>query len=129
MERDHLAEVGLAQRVAVEREEAALEPAAGEADRAARAERLVLDRVLEREPAVRDAEGRLDLVRQVPARDDRALDTVPREVLERVREERPVDEREHVLARPVGQRSEPRALAADQDHRGKTSCDGRPMPS
>ena len=52
MERDQLAEVGLAQRVAVQREEAALELAAGEADRAARPERLVLDRVLEREAAV-----------------------------------------------------------------------------
>ena len=37
----------------------------------------------------------------------------------RVREERPVDEREHVLARAVGERSEPRALPADEDDRGK----------
>ena len=58
-----------------------------------------------------------------------ALDAVPREVLERVGEQRPVDEREHVLARPVGERSEPRPLAADEDDRGKAHTTGRPMPS
>ena len=52
VERHQLAEIGLAQRVAVEREEAPLELAPGEADRAAGPERLVLDRVLEREPVV-----------------------------------------------------------------------------
>ena len=51
MERDQLAEVGLAERVAVEREEALFELAACEADRAAGSERLVLDRVRERHPS------------------------------------------------------------------------------
>ena len=77
MERDHLAEVGLAQRVAVEREEALVELAAGEADRTARTERLVLDRVLEAHRVVARPEPGLDLVGQVAARDDRALDAVP----------------------------------------------------
>ena len=117
VERDHLAEIGLAQGVSVQREEAPLELTPREADRAAGSERLVLDRVLEREAVVPRAEPRLDLVGEVPARDDRALDAVPGEVLEGVREQRPVDEREHVLARAIGERSEPRALAADQDHR------------
>ena len=58
-----------------------------------------------------------------------ALDAVPGEVLERVREQRPVDEREHVLARPIGERSEPRALPADEDDRGERHTTGRPMPS
>ena len=57
------------------------------------------------------------------------LDAVPREMLERVGEERPVDDRQHVLARAIGERSEPRALATDQDHRGETHMTGRPMPS
>ena len=38
-------------------------------------------------------------------------------MLERVRELRPVDERQHVLSRPVGQRAQPRAEAANEDHR------------
>ena len=63
MERHHLAEVGLAQRVAVEREEAPVELAPGEADRSPGAERLVLDRVVERQAVVVGAEARLDLVR------------------------------------------------------------------
>ena len=45
MERDHLAEIGLAQRVAVQGEEAALEAARGERDAATGAEWLVLDRI------------------------------------------------------------------------------------
>ena len=80
-------------------------------------------------PSCSSPNAGLDLIGQVAARDDRALDAVPGEVLERVREERPVDEREHVLARPVGERSEPRALAAHEDDRGKAHTTGRPMPS
>ena len=83
------------------------------------AERLVLDGVLERHPVVLRAEPGLDLIREIAGRDDPALDAVSREVLERVREQRAVDEREHVLARPVGKRSEPRPLAADEDDRRK----------
>ena len=52
------------------------------------------------------------------------LDAVPREMLERVGEERPVDDRQHVLARAIGERSQPRALATDQDHRGKRHATG-----
>ena len=129
MEGDQLAEIGLAQRVPVEREEAPFEVAAGEADRASGAERLVLDRVLERHPVVLRSEPGLDLIGEIAGRDDPALDAVSREVLEGVREQRPVDEREHVLARPVGERSEPRPLAAHEDHRGKAHTTGRPMPS
>ncbi len=65
MEGDQLAEIGLAQRVPVEREEAPFELAAGEADRSAGAERLVLDRVLERHAVVLGAEPGLDLIGQV----------------------------------------------------------------
>ena len=129
MERHQLAEVGLAQRVAVEREEALVELAPGEADRSPGAERLVLDRVVERQAVVVGAEARLDLIRQVPARDDGMLDAVPSEMLERIGEERPVDERQHVLARAIGERSEPRALPSDEDDRRKAHTTGRPMPS
>jgi hypothetical protein len=129
MERDELTEVRLAQRVAVQREEGALELAPCEADRSARTERLVLDRILEGHPVVPRAKRRLDLVGEVPARDDPALHAVPCEVLERVREERPIDEREHVLARAVGERSESRALAAHEDDRRERHTRGRPMPS
>ncbi len=97
--------------------------------RAAGSERLVLDPVLEGHRPVTIAEGRFDLVREVPAGDDRALDAVPREVLERVREERPVDERQHVLPGPVGERSKPRALSTHEDDRGQGHATGRPMPS
>ena len=132
VERDELGKVGLAQRVAVQREERARRAPSREPDRASGAERLRLDRVLERKPAVARSEGRADLVREVAAGDDRPLDAVPREVLERVREQRPVDEREHVLPRPVGQRPQPRPLPADEDDRRKASRHvwlGRPMPS
>ncbi len=129
VEAHELREIGLAQRVAVQREEAPLELASGEGDRAAGSERLVLDRVLECEALVPLAERRLNLVGQVSARDDPALDAVPREVLERVGEERPVDEREHVLARPVGERPEPRALPSHEDDRRKAHPTWRPMPS
>ena len=64
-------------------------------------------------------EDRLDLIREVPAGDDRALDAMPGEVLERVGEQRPVDDREHVLAGAVGERPQPRSLTADEDDRGK----------
>ncbi len=40
-------------------------------------------------------------------------------MLERVREQRPIDEREHVLPDPLGQRAKARALTADEDDRGK----------
>ncbi len=129
VEGDQLAEIGLAQRVPVEREEAPFELATGEGDGSSGTERLVLDRVLERHAVVLGAEPDLDLVGQVPARDDRTLHAVSRQVLERVREQRPVDEREHVLPRPVGERSEPRPLAADQNHRRERHTTGRPMPS
>ena len=105
------------------------EVAAGEADRAPGAERLVLDRVLERHPVVLGSEPGLDLIGEIAGRDDSALDAVSREVLECVREQRPVDEREHVLPRPVGKRSEPRPLASNEDHRWKAHTTGRPMPS
>ena len=129
MEGDHLAQVGFAQRVAVEREEAPVELAPREADRATGSERLVLDRVLECHAVVLVAEDGLDLIGEVAARDDRPLHAVSREVLERVGEQGPIDEREHVLARSVGERSEPRSLPADEDDRRKTHRTGRPMPS
>ena len=129
MERDHLAEICLAERVTVEREEASVELAPGESNRTARPQRLALDPVLERHAAMAIAERRLDLVGEVAARDDRAVDTVPREMLERIREKRTVDERQHVLARAVGERSKPRALPAHEDDRGKCHETGRPMPS
>ena len=119
MEADELGEVRLAQRVAVQREEAPLEAAGGERDPPARAERLRLDGVLEGEIAVAVAEGCGDLVRQVAAGDDRALDAVPCEVLERVREERAVDERQHVLPRRVREGPQAGPLAAHEDDRGQ----------
>ena len=129
MERDHLREVRLAQGVPVQREEARLELAPREPDRASRAERLVLDRVLQRHAVVLRSERGLDLIGEVPARDDRLLDAVPREVLERVGEQGAVDEREHVLADPVGEGSQPRALPAHEDDGRQAHGTGRPMPS
>ena len=102
-------EVGLAQRIAVEREEGLVDPLRGEADRAAGAERLLLDLVFEPQVAVAVAEMLLDLGREVAARDDRARDAVAAQMLEGVGELRPVDERQHVLSRPVGERAQPRA--------------------
>jgi len=50
------------------------------------------------------AEGGLDLVGEMATRDDGVCDVVPGEMLEGIGEERSVDEREHVLARAVGER-------------------------
>ena len=97
MEGEKRVEIGLSEGVAVEREERLAEVPRREADRAARAERLVLDLVVECELAVGAPEMVANLGRQIPARDDRAANTVPAQMLEGVGEERPVDEREHVL--------------------------------
>jgi hypothetical protein len=78
MEGNQLPEVGLAQRVAVKGEEAALELATGKRDPSTGSEWLLLHRVLERQRAVLRAEARFDLIRQVTARDDRAHHSVPR---------------------------------------------------
>ena len=129
VEVDERAEVGLAERVAVEGEERLVDPLGGEADRAAGAERLLLDPVLEREVAVAVAEVVLDLSRQVAARDDRPGDAEAAQMLERVGELRPVDERQHVLPRPVGERPQAGAEAADEDDGRQAHAEGRPMPS
>ena len=129
MELDERVEVGLAQRVAVQRQERAVETACREADAAAGAERLVLDAVLEREVAVRCPEVLLDLGRHVPARDDGAAHAVTAQVLEGVGEQRAVDQRQHVLADRLGQRSQARPLSAHEDHGGQAHPAPRPMPS
>jgi len=64
---DALVGIGLARRVAVQREEAAVEPPGRESDRPAGSEGGLLDRVLERCARVPAAERFLDLVRQVAA--------------------------------------------------------------
>ena len=128
VEVDERAEIGGAQRVAVQREERPVEIPGGVTDAAARAERLVLDAILEAQLAVRRAEVRLDLRRHVAARDDRATNAVLPQVLEGVGEERPVDERQHVLARRLGERAQARPLPPDEDHRRKSHA-LRPMPS
>src|SRR5204862_7898958 len=88
MELDEPPEVGSAQRVAVQREEASDDPARCEADRAAGAERLVLGAVLERETVRVVAEVFPDLRRKVAARERRAHDAVPAQMLECEREQR-----------------------------------------
>ena len=122
-------EVGLAQRVAVECEERLAEVTRGEPDRTSGAEGLVLDLVLEREIAVRVAEMGADLGRQVAAGHDRAAHAMPAQVLERVGEQRPVDERQHVLAGSLGEGQESRSLPADQDDARQAHPAARPMPS
>src|SRR5207344_3481351 len=115
MERDHLAEVGLPQRIAVQREEAALQLTGGERDPTTRVEWLVLHRIPEAQAVVLLAEVALELLGEVAAGELCLLDTVSCPVLERVREERPVDQRQHVLPSSSRQRSEPRALPAHED--------------
>ena len=126
---DERVEIGLAERVAVEGEERPVDPLGRVADRAAGAERLLLDPVLERELAVAVAEVVLDLGRQVAARDDRPGDAEAAQVLEGVGELRPVDERQHVLSRPVGQRPQTGAEAADENDGRQAHAEGRPMLS
>ena len=63
MEGDERVEVGLPQRVAVERKERLVDPFGCEADRAAGAERLLLDPVFEPKLAVAVTEVLLDLGR------------------------------------------------------------------
>jgi hypothetical protein len=120
-----LAEVGLAERVAVDGEEGLVEPLGGEADGAPGPERLVLGLVLEPQSLPLLAEVVLDLGREVAAREHGALDAVAAQVLEGEREQRPVDERQHVLPRALGQRAEPGAEAADEDDRGQRQCPTR----
>ena len=119
METDDLVEIRVAERVPVQREEGLVESVRGKRDAARGPERLLLDAVLELEIAVGGAEVLLDLRRQVATRDDPAPHAVPAQMLEREREERPVDERQHVLADALRQRAQPRSLAADQDDGGQ----------
>ncbi len=112
-------EVGVAQRVPVQREEGLAHLARGEGDPAGRPERLVLDAVAELEVAVARSEVLPDLGRQVSAGDDSATDAVAAEMLEGKGEERTVDERQHVLADAIGQRAEARPLPSDQNDRGQ----------
>ena len=73
--------------------------------------------------AVPVAEMGLDLGRQVAAGEDRAVDAVAGKMLEGVREERPVDERQHGLRRARGQRTQARALAPDEDDRREADAE------
>jgi len=146
VEGGHRGEVGAVEDVSVEREERAVEAVRGEPDAAARSERLRLDAVLEREAVRARAEVLLDRRREIPAAEDGPRDAVAAQVLERIGEERPVDEREHGLGPARGQRAEAGALPADEDHRreahrwswrSRSSVSGRlangelgrPMPS
>ena len=104
MQAHELVEIGFTQGIAVERKKRLVQPGGGEADRSSRAERLVLDPILEVDALVGAVEVLLDLSRQITARDDAPPHPVTPQVLERIGEQRPVDEGEHVLARTLGQR-------------------------
>ena len=118
MEANDRSEVRLAERVAVQGEKGRIEPVRGIRDTATRPERLLLDAVVEPEPSILVAEALADLRGHVTARDDRARDAVTAQVLEGVGEQRPVDEREHVLASSLGEGPQTRALPSDEDDRG-----------
>ena len=118
MERDQVAEVEGGEHVAVAHDEALVEPLGGEADRAGGTERVVLHRVAQHEVAEAAlGEVRLERVGQVAERQHDLVDAVARQPRELALEERLVGDRQQRLGRGVGERAQPRALAADEDDR------------
>ena len=110
---DDLSQVDVAERVARDDEERLVERVGGEPHGAGRAERALLDRVLDVQPEARAvAEVGADRLRQERDRDDDVLEAVLAEQLEDVLHARLADDRDHRLRLVRGQRPKPRALAA-----------------
>ena len=110
------AEVDVAERVAGDDEERLVELVGGEADRAGRAERRLLDRVRDVDAErVAVAEVAADRLRQERDRDDDVVEAVRAQQLEDVLHARLADDRHHRLRLVRRQRPQPRALAAGHD--------------
>ena len=125
VERDHLREVDVGERVARDHDERAVEITRELAHRTAGPERRLLDAVAEAHadgPAVPVAV--LDDRCEVLERHERVLDTVPLQQVEDVSETRLIDDGHHRL-RPVDrERTQPASLAAGHDdglHEGESS--------
>ena len=110
------AEVEVAERVARDDEERLVELVGGQPDRAGRAERRLLDGVLDVDAErLAVAEVAADRLRQERDGDDHVLEAVLAEQLDDVLHARLADDRHHRLRLVRGQRPEPRALAAGHD--------------
>jgi hypothetical protein len=112
-------EVHVVEHVAVEDEQAILEQpfVEGQADRARRAERLVLDHVPQPHPPVDVAEDLAHAVGHEAAGEDHLVHAVGAEPIQHEGQERPARERHHGLGRGERERPQPRPLAARQDER------------
>ena len=114
---DLRAQVDVREHVAVEHQEALVEHRLGELQRAGRAARVGLLDEAQADPqpgAV--AEHVAHARREKAAGHDHVVDPVLAQPLEHERDERPVDQRHDGLGHGRGQRAQPRALAADEDH-------------
>ena len=114
---DDLGEVDVGQHVTGDHEERLVELVSGVAHRAGSSQRRVLGGVshLDAElPAV--AEVGADLVREERHGDHDLVEAVAREQLHDVLHHRPVRHRHHRLRLVAGQRAQPGALAAREDH-------------
>ncbi len=111
-------EVDVAERVAGDDEKRLVEACFGQAYRAGRAERLLLDRVVDRhaEPLA-VAEVRPDRLRHERQRDHRLAHAVSTDELEDVLDAGLPDDRHHRLRLVRGERSQPRPLPACHDDR------------
>ena len=116
-------QVEVGEHVAVEGEEAVLEPVAelvgGKADRAGGAAPLGLDHVGDRDPGPLLLAGQrlAQDVGQEAAGEHDLADAVARQPLDHVGEEGPVDQGQGRLGNGLGQRPQPRSLAPDQNDR------------
>ena len=115
MERDQGAEVEVGEHVAVAHDQSLVDALGGEADAAGGAERLGLDDEphLQSPGAVGEVTG--EGVGQVAERQHHLVDAVGRQPVELALDEREVDDRQQRLRRRVGERTQPGALAADED--------------
>ena len=125
VEGDDLLEVHVRQRVSRDDDEGVVQPPAGEADRSGRAERRLLDRVLDVDAErLTVAEVAADRLRQEGDRDDHVLHAVAAEELDDVLHARLADDGHHRLRLVRRERAQARALAAghhDRLHASTTS--------
>ena len=112
-------QVDVGQHVAVEHEQALLEHplVEREAHRAGGAQRLLLDHVAQAHAVVDVAEHPLDAVGHEAAGEDHLVHAVAVQPVEHEGQERPPGQRHHRLGGRVGERPQPRALAAGEDQR------------
>ena len=113
---DERGQVDVAERVAGDDEKRLVEAALGELHRAGRAERLLLDRVVDvHVERLAAAEVRADRLRHEGERDDHLVHPVPAQQVEDVLHARLADDRHHRLRLVGRQRPEPCALPARHD--------------